>query len=239
MWWDIAPEAKADFQHWHSHEHFPERLGVPGFQRATRWVDAAGLSGIFVLYELETYDVLSSPRYLARLNAPSPWSARMMPLHKNMVRAQCHVLASHGGAVASHAMTIRLSAPPGGPEGVAAQLARLTDGLASQPGIVGVHVLWHEPPRVPETTEQRIRRVPDRSTDIALVICGYDRQALVTLQRDALSRSTLTALGAAPEIESALYSLAHSAVSRDHADAEEGQSPARQPHEQGCRPAGS
>ena len=34
MWWDMAPEMKADFEDWHSHEHFPERLGIPGFLRA-------------------------------------------------------------------------------------------------------------------------------------------------------------------------------------------------------------
>ena len=36
MWWDMAPDMRAEFEHWHSHEHFPERLAIPGFQRATR-----------------------------------------------------------------------------------------------------------------------------------------------------------------------------------------------------------
>ena len=40
MWWDIAPQVLADFEDWHSHEHFTERLGIPGFHRATRWRDA-------------------------------------------------------------------------------------------------------------------------------------------------------------------------------------------------------
>jgi hypothetical protein len=31
MWWDIAPGGDADFHEWHAREHFPERLGVPGF----------------------------------------------------------------------------------------------------------------------------------------------------------------------------------------------------------------
>ena len=71
MWWDIAPDVRAEFEHWHSHEHFPERLGLPGFHRASRWTSASGGEGIFVMYELASYETLSSPDYLASLNAPS------------------------------------------------------------------------------------------------------------------------------------------------------------------------
>lgn len=38
MWWDIAPEMRAEWEDWHSHEHMPERLGIPGFLRGSRWV---------------------------------------------------------------------------------------------------------------------------------------------------------------------------------------------------------
>lgn len=102
MWWDTAAEVRADLEHWHADEHFPERLALPGFRRGTRWRSAAEGEGMFVLYELEHHATLSSPEYLARLNAPTPWSTRLMPHHRNMVRNQCHVIASHGGAVARH-----------------------------------------------------------------------------------------------------------------------------------------
>ena len=42
MWWDIAPDRRAEFEDWHTHEHFPERMGIPGFQRGSRWADADG-----------------------------------------------------------------------------------------------------------------------------------------------------------------------------------------------------
>ena len=51
MWWDIAPQVLADFEDWHSHEHFTERLGIPGFHRASRWRNAADGEGVFVMYE--------------------------------------------------------------------------------------------------------------------------------------------------------------------------------------------
>ena len=37
MWWDMAAHWRAEFEDWHSHEHFPERMGIPGFRRGSRW----------------------------------------------------------------------------------------------------------------------------------------------------------------------------------------------------------
>ena len=79
MWWDMAPAMRDEFQHWHTHEHFPERLAVPGFLRASRWEHAAGGEGFFILYEVHDFDVLTSQAYLDHLNAPTPWSTRLMP----------------------------------------------------------------------------------------------------------------------------------------------------------------
>src|SRR5690242_17099324 len=96
MWWDMSQARRVEFEHWHTHEHFPERLAIPGFRRATRWTSADAGEGIFVLYELADHGVLASSAYLARLNAPTPWSTRLMPEHRNMIRGQCRVLESHG-----------------------------------------------------------------------------------------------------------------------------------------------
>lgn len=52
MWWDIHPAIRAEFEDWHTHEHFPERLALPGFLRGSRWADADGGAGFFVLYEV-------------------------------------------------------------------------------------------------------------------------------------------------------------------------------------------
>jgi hypothetical protein len=36
IWCDVAPEARAQFDDWHAHEHMPERLSIPGFLRGSR-----------------------------------------------------------------------------------------------------------------------------------------------------------------------------------------------------------
>ena len=215
MWWDVSAEQRPEFEHWHAHEHFPERLGIPGFRRASRWTAVEDGEGFFVMYELEDHAVLASPPYAARLNTPSPWSTRMMPLHRNMVRSQCQVLHSHGAVTARHALTIRLSPLHGKTESLQCGLGELAASVSMRPGLVGLHVLRHEAPALAVTTEQKIRGNADRVADWVLVACGYDTAALRTLGEAELGESGLHALGAAPGIESHLYGLAYSATPAD------------------------
>lgn len=187
MWWDMAPAMRGEFEHWHTHEHFPERLSLPGFLRASRWADARGGDGFFVLYELQDHSNLSSPEYLARLNAPTPWSRQLMPHHANMVRSQCVVAASSGGVAARNALTVRFS--PGDHEKrVRDDVSRLCADLARLPGIVGAHLLRTQAPATPATEEQRIRGNADREADWIFVATGWDAQALEAIGHPAFAQ---------------------------------------------------
>src|SRR5262245_5756308 len=158
MWWNIRPERRAEFGDWHSHEHFPERMSIAGFRRGSRWTSTLDAEGFFVLYELEQYETLTSKGYLDRLNAPTPWSTKMMPHHLNMVRSQCRVEASFGGGVATSLATIRLAPQPGKEAPLKALLGRRLMELASKPGLTGAHLLITETPKTSSpTTEQQIR----------------------------------------------------------------------------------
>lgn len=210
MWWDVSPESRAELEHWHAHEHFPERLALPGFNRASRWTAADGGDGFFVMYELEDHAVLASAPYVARLNAPSPWSTRMMPLHRGMVRTQCRVLQSHGAVTARHALTIRLS--PQDAEALQHGLGELAASVVQRPGLVGLHLLRHEPPALAATTEQQIRGNADRAADWVVIVCGYDLAALRALEAAELGEAALQAMGAAPGAERRCYGLAYSAT---------------------------
>jgi hypothetical protein len=185
MWWDMAPDMRAEFEHWHTHEHFPERLALPGFMRASRWADAKGGDGFFVLYELSDHDVLASPEYLARLNAPTPWSRKLMPHHANMVRSQCVVLASAGAVAGGYALTVRFSAGPDNDVRRDALMQWLPQ-LAAAPGIAGAHVLRSDAPKIGRTVEQQIRGNADREADWMFVACGYSQAAIEGIEHPAL-----------------------------------------------------
>lgn len=214
MWWDMAPEMRAEFEHWHTHEHFPERLALPGFQRASRWAAADGGEGFFILYELQTHAALSSPEYLARLNAPTPWSTRLMPHHRNMVRSQTRVLHSHGAAVGRHVMTMRLSPRAGEAGRLQAALRSQIETLPLQPGLAGAHLLRTDAPTVATTTEQKIRGNADRSADWVFLVCGYELAALKGLG-ETLSDAALDAAGAAPGVVRGWYALSQAMVKEE------------------------
>ena len=211
MWWDIAGETRAEFEHWHSHEHFPERLAIPGFLRASRWSSAEGGTGFFVLYELADYGVLASPAYLARLNAPSPWSARMMPQHRNMVRSQCRVLESRGAMLSRLVLTIRLAPAAGRAEALQSALRALADGLVQRPGIAGMHLLRHEKPSIAVTEEQRMRGLRDEAADWIVLLSAYDSAELRAVAAAELGDAALEEMGAATGMRAEVHTLRASA----------------------------
>ncbi len=216
MWWDMAPDMRREFEDWHSHEHFRERLGLPGFRRASRWASATGGEGFFQIYELEAYETLSSPAYLARLNAPTPWSTKMMPHHRNMVRCQCRVLESGGSLLGRHLLTLRLAPVVGRADALRSTLAALGGELVDRAGFVGAHLLRHEAPAIAPTTEQKIRG-GDRAADWIFLVAGYDREALEALAAGALSPATLAQGGADAGVTAGLYSLRFSASAAEFA----------------------
>jgi hypothetical protein len=61
-----------EFNAWYDEEHLAERLAIPGFRSATRWVADVPT------YELDSLAVLSSASYLARYNHQTPWSRRCL-----------------------------------------------------------------------------------------------------------------------------------------------------------------
>lgn len=214
MWWDISSPTRSEFEDWHSHEHFPERMSIPGFRRGSRWQNADGGEGFFVLYELDSYETLASAGYLDRLNRPTPWSTAMMPHHRNMVRSQCHVWESSGGGIARLMLTLRLSPGPGREAGLREALATWLAALPERPGLTGGHLLKTETPKVAETAEQRIRGGDDVA-DWVLLIPGYDADVIAALARTELAQPALSAMGAADGARLGTYRLSYSLAQTD------------------------
>jgi hypothetical protein len=213
MWWDVAGDVQPEFEDWHTHEHIPERLGIPGFYRASRWRSRCDDGGMFVMYELANHDVLSSPHYLKRLNAPTAWSTRMMPHHRRMVRSQCRVLESRGAGTAGHALTVRLAPAEGHDAQLHDALRSTIERLVTCRGISGAHLLRHQRPEIDATTEQKMRG-GDREADWILLVVGYDARALEQIAFVEAGASVLDS-GAAAGAVAGVYSLSTSATPAD------------------------
>jgi hypothetical protein len=94
IWSDVESREETNYLHWLTREHAAERVSVPGFLgvRVFR-ARLAEHCRYFILYRLEQASVLSSEPYLARLNAPTEWSRRIMPILQDFVRGGGGVLA--------------------------------------------------------------------------------------------------------------------------------------------------
>lgn len=215
MWWEITPEMKAEFEDWHSHEHMPERLGIPGFLRGTRWIALSGEPSYFVLYEAARLSTVVGGAYLERLNNPTPWSRKMMPHHRNMVRSLCRVRASFGGAVAHAVATIRFVPSRGSARSLSRWLvSAVLPTLPETKGLTGAHLLESQPMAGTQTTEQKIRG-KDAAAHWVLLVCGYDPRAVQAVVASELSADALDAHGASPGAVHGFYRPAHSLVPKD------------------------
>lgn len=69
-----------EFNAWYDTEHLAERLAIPGFRSARRWVAdvAPGEGKYLATYELDSLETLRSRAYLERFENPTPWSRRCL-----------------------------------------------------------------------------------------------------------------------------------------------------------------
>jgi len=192
MWWDVAPQMRAEWEDWHSSEHMPERLAIPGFLRGTRWIAVSGEPSYFTLYEVADLATTTGGAYLERLNNPTPWSRKMMPHHRNIVRSLCALRAGWGGGLPQVLATVRFSPRAGA-----------LPKLPRRKGLTGAHLLESQPMAgVPQTAEQRIRGGADGTADWVLLVGGYDVSAVNAVVADEL--------GAQPERIIGVYRPAYS-----------------------------
>ncbi len=199
---DIAPGSIEEHDDWHTHEHFPERLSIPGFLRGTRWVNAGSGPRYMVLYEVAALETLTSSAYLDRLNNPSDWTKKMMPSYRGMVRGLCSVAGSVGLGQGHVARVLRFT-PDAAGSSREKLLKDILPSLPSRAGIGGAHLL-EGAAAAPMTNEQRIRGA-DASVASVLIVTGYRENAI----DEALSPDDLAQFGATG-ISDAKYRLDYS-----------------------------
>lgn len=167
IWCQIAAPLRAEHDAWHSGEHLPERLGIPGFLRGRRCrsADEAAAWPYFILYEVRDASVMTSPAYLERLNNPSPWSRKMFA-SCGLSRTLCRVVASRGRGVGGELLALQ------NPGEVA------IDEIASMRGVTGVHLLERDTSLERPRTSEETLRGGDASVERVLLVEGHDLRAI-------------------------------------------------------------
>ncbi len=183
IWSDVTAAQETDYLHWLTREHTQERLGVQGF-RAVRVFRALrdGVHRFLIVYELESAATLAGQPYLDRLNAPTPWSQRIMPILRNFARGGGRRVASAGSGRGAIVAALRLTADEMPEPGLLQQ-------LVAHDRIVAAHLLETDQARTGIRTGEKGLRKDDGSFDGLLLVEGLDQPAL---------RAALAAAGFAP-----------------------------------------
>jgi hypothetical protein len=129
LWHDIEPDAQEEYMEWHTREHMPERLSIPGFTVGKQLINHEFSRYRYgTIYGGTSLEVFHSPAYLERLNNPSAWSLRVQPTFRNFLRVACLRLASRGVGEGGAVATVRLDFVAGAGE---AELRAGADALAA------------------------------------------------------------------------------------------------------------
>ena len=209
---DVAPEAFAAHDVWHSHEHLQERLGIPGFRRGSRWTAVAAQPHYFVLYEVDELATLSSPPYLERLNHPTPATAGIMTRYRGMRRGFCRVTASYGLGLGRLGLVLYFSPPEAEAGRLRSWLSAQLASVPSRSGLSGAH-LFEAAARPEMTVEQRIRG-RDGEIDWVVLVNAYDTERLREFAGACLSCEQFLQYGVTG-FSTGIYQLDHVVTEQD------------------------
>ena len=154
IWNDCSPGREADFEEWYQHEHFHERIAVPGFLLGRRYEVVSGRPRYFCFYLTQSLDILKSAAYLERLDNPTPQTRRIMSdAFRDMSRTVCHRTLRLGAMRGAAAITVRFGSRPD-----PAALKTIIEGLMHDKA-VACGEIWSaiDANAIPVSEEERLR----------------------------------------------------------------------------------
>ena len=185
IWHDLEEKGKPEWERWHTHEHMPERIGIPGFLAGRRFMnDSERDQCCFTIYEGIELSVFKSAPYLERLNNPTPWTRKNAPTFKNFTRGACRRVASAGSehGYGGVMLTVRVVRGPTFVENTKqlSLLNKLASSVCSLTGVTGVTIgFCNTEITNTETAERRLRKGTTESTlDGVLIVEGYSAQEM-------------------------------------------------------------
>jgi hypothetical protein len=184
IWSDIDAVAETDYLHWMTREHAIERVSIPGFLGMRLFRALQGdVRRYFILYELETPDVLGGAAYLARLNSPTLWSQRIMPQLQNFIRGGGSVAAASGAGLGGF-VTAQAFEDIAALDGTA-----LVTACAREERISSARLLTTDHAQTAIQTREKDMRTQDSSFDGLLLIEGVDEAAVKTAASNLAARA--------------------------------------------------
>jgi hypothetical protein len=115
VWMQVPSEVDEEFNAWYNTEHVPERIGVPGFLTARRYV-VEGTPGRYTAhYDLDDLSVLHTEPYASISHNPTPWTRRIGRKLAENIRNEYELVQSVGQTpsdAAPYALQVRIETAP-------------------------------------------------------------------------------------------------------------------------------
>src|SRR3954447_19793107 len=201
IWSDVAASVLSDYLHWLTREHTTERVTTKGFLAARVFrADRVDVNRFFILYELETPEVLDGPAYMARLNAPTPWSQRIMPQLGNFIRGGGVMAARAGCGEGATIAALRLEQLPEAPQ-------QLADALVALDGIAAVQLGATDQARTSVPTVEKDMRRQEGFFAGLLIIEALDEASLRGALRAAAEIAPQSIPGGESEVYRGIFAL--------------------------------
>ena len=128
IWTDIDPEHELDFNRWYDREHMQERVAIPGFQNARRFVAVDGCPRRYLaLYFTDSLGVFTSAPYAKAFGNQTQWSLdnfqRMRGTQRRVGELTLEAGEGEGGALAAFVVPAERRADPAAREQLRQALA--------------------------------------------------------------------------------------------------------------------
>lgn len=179
LWNGISdPRLQPEYEAWHTFEHVPERVGLPGFLEARRYrahdVPADQAPRYFTCYWLASVEALATPQYREVFSQPTPWSARMRTELRDFFRLPCTLSGAYGVSTAAQLTTVHFRSHAARFAAcVEATLAQLVD----QAAVACAH--WGTVAPTQDFPIANVAAAPaQEGTDFVVMLQGIDRAAL-------------------------------------------------------------
>jgi hypothetical protein len=141
---DIDPAHEREFNQWYDREHLAERVAIPGFMEARRYVAVNAAPKYLGLYSTATFDVLDSDTYRTALANQTAWSLENIGRFKNMLRSVARITVSRGQGRGAALGVVRVRPPEGAVDGLRQALRALLDP-GDIDGIISMHLMESDP----------------------------------------------------------------------------------------------
>ena len=206
MWIDLLPETVDECDNWHIREHIPERIDVPGFNRARRYIALEGTPRYHAMYETDAIETLATPAYTNITAKPTDWAMRMRKDYRNAHRGVFRVTGSVGRGFGGCIASIRFAPQDGKAEGLRSWLLGETlPALIEERCVLGAHLWESDPALRAELTAKRAAGRDDKVVDWVLTVEATQRREIEDALKAKLPGDTLVQRGAKPGYDTGIY----------------------------------